>query len=288
MALVLATTAVAGLQVGSAEAGHGRVRVLTFSVKSYLVDQPSGFAAIAWEVALHDPDVVVMQDAEELTSEREQKPGIAAGLYAGRQAYAHGEYIVASRLPMRDCRPGDLSFPGHRREYVRCTISAHGREVDLYTAHFMTPRRGFVGAWREPRRALDEWADNVVARMVQSRKVASAVAATGRPVIVAGDLNATPTSRAMRTLALAGLRDAFDVAGRGYGHTYGHSMGPGLSFLRIDHVLVTRELGVARAFVGHSQASAHRPVIADLWVFPKDAPAAPAPPPASAAGAAAR
>jgi endonuclease/exonuclease/phosphatase (EEP) superfamily protein YafD len=262
-------TLVMGLRVGSGEEGHGRLRVMTFNIKSYLVTDPGGFASIAWEVALHDPDVVVMQDAAELTSERAEKPQTASALFARRQVYAHGEYIVASRLPMRDCGPGDLSFPGHRREYVRCTVTAHGRDLDLYVAHFMTPRRGLSGAWREPGRAVDEWSENVVARIVQARKIASAIGTTGRPAVVAGDLNAMPHSRVMHTLELSGLRDAFDAAGRGYGHTYGHSMGPGLSFLRIDHVLVTRDLAVAGAYAGDAQASAHRPVIADLWVHPK-------------------
>ena len=36
------------------------------------------------------------------------------------------------------------------------------------------------------------------------------------------------------------------------------------SFVRIDHILVSPELGVRHSFVGGKEASEHRPVIADL------------------------
>ncbi len=43
----------------------------------------------------------------------------------------------------------------------------------------------------------------------------------------------------------------------------------GFSFLRIDRILVSPELGVIDAFAGGAQASEHRPVIADLLLPPR-------------------
>ena len=37
-----------------------------------------------------------------------------------------------------------------------------------------------------------------------------------------------------------------------------------ISFLRIDHILVSPEIGVIGAFAGDKEGSEHRPVIADL------------------------
>jgi endonuclease/exonuclease/phosphatase (EEP) superfamily protein YafD len=37
-----------------------------------------------------------------------------------------------------------------------------------------------------------------------------------------------------------------------------------ISFLRIDHILVSPEIGVVSAFAGGKDGSEHRPVIADL------------------------
>jgi vancomycin resistance protein VanJ len=100
--------------------------------------------------------------------------------------------------------------------------------------------------------------------MHQARSLAFALAGNPRPLILAGDLNAPESSPVLGTLKAIGLRDAFSAAGIGYGYTHGHSLRPGFSFLRIDHVLVSAGIGVADCFVGGSEASEHRPVIADL------------------------
>ena len=78
------------------------------------------------------------------------------------------------------------------------------------------------------------------------------------------DLNSPDASAAMQSLFAIGLRDAFASAGRGWGHTYGHTLRPRFSFLRIDHVLVSDDVAVVRAFTGGKDASDHRPVVADL------------------------
>ena len=85
-------------------------------------------------------------------------------------------------------------------------------------------------------------------------------------MIVAGDLNAPEGSPIVGALLDTGLRDAFSSAGFGYGYTHGHSLRPGLSFLRIDHILVGPTIGVGNCFVGGKEGSEHRPVIADLFL----------------------
>jgi endonuclease/exonuclease/phosphatase (EEP) superfamily protein YafD len=87
-------------------------------------------------------------------------------------------------------------------------------------------------------------------------------------VIVAGDLNADDRSPVVRRLLATGLRDAFSSAAIGYGYTLGHALRPGFSFLRIDHVLVSRDIGVRDCEPGGRDGSEHRPVLADLWVDP--------------------
>jgi endonuclease/exonuclease/phosphatase (EEP) superfamily protein YafD len=77
-------------------------------------------------------------------------------------------------------------------------------------------------------------------------------------------LTAPDASAAIQALLAIGLRDAFATAGRGWGHTYGHRLRPRFSFLRIDHILVSDDVTVVRAFTGGEEASDHRPVIADL------------------------
>jgi endonuclease/exonuclease/phosphatase (EEP) superfamily protein YafD len=72
----------------------------------------------------------------------------------------------------------------------------------------------------------------------------------------------------IQTLLRVGVRDAFTSAGRGYGYSYGHALRRGYDFLRIDHILVSPDIGVLDSFVGQGTASDHRAVIADLVLRP--------------------
>ncbi len=265
--LGLVLVPIMGLQVNGGEAGTGRVRLMTYNIKAYrAAERAGGIAAIAWELALHDADIIVMQDAGYLVHLLETRSKEALGMLGERQFETSGQYIIASRFPMRKCTQGDLSFLGERHHYFRCIVNAKGVEIDLFTAHLLSPREGLNATRHERLQGVDEWQENVAARMMQSRSLASAVAANGRPVILAGDLNAPEHSPVLRQLLATGLRDAFSTAGTGYGYTHGHSLRPHISFNRIDHILVSPNIGVADSFIGGKEASEHRPVIADLWL----------------------
>jgi endonuclease/exonuclease/phosphatase family metal-dependent hydrolase len=71
----------------------------------------------------------------------------------------------------------------------------------------------------------------------------------------------------------ANLHDAFAEGGRGYGYTYGHFLLrnripwlPGASWMRIDHIMLSRRFRTLRCWTGTGKASDHRPVFADLLV----------------------
>lgn len=264
-ALGLVLTVVMDLAVGSAEPGEGHLRVMTYNVKAYLADtRPQNVANIVAEVVEHDADIIVMQDADGLIDARSPAAVPLRTAFRDRQLYEFGQYIVASRVPMRDCRPEGIPYRGQTHTYVRCTVQAFGQDVELITAHLVSPRVGLNAARFERLGGLDEWQENFDDRMTQARTLASALSTTMRPVILAGDLNATQHSPVLGVLRSTGLRDAFATAGFGYGYTHGHSLRPRISFLRIDHVMVSEQLGVREAFAGGSGGSDHRPVIADL------------------------
>lgn len=267
LALVLVLTAVMGLVASRGDTGSGRVRMMTYNIKAYLaVEHQGGFAPLAWEVLQHDPDILVMQDAEQLSELRSETPDTASTVFAGRQVYSYGQYIVVSRFPLRDCQPGDISFDGKSHSYVHCTVNANGTDIDLFTAHLLSPRDGLNATRYERTDGIGEWQHNFNSRLIQATKLAADAANRKRPLIMAGDLNAPESSPVVQVLLERGLRDAFSAAGLGYGYTLGHSLRTRFSFLRIDHILVSPELGVIDCFVGGKEASEHRPVIADLAV----------------------
>jgi len=104
------------------------------------------------------------------------------------------------------------------------------------------------------------------ARDVSLRRAAAAVRADRLPTVLLGDLNLTPDAPVFaRLLDESGLRDT--VAGPRWQPTWQAGFWP--LALRIDHVLVSRELCVDRAQVGPSIGSDHRPVIARLRLGPE-------------------
>ncbi len=264
-ALMLVPTMMMGLVIGSRDSGTEHIRVMTYNVKDYIVlDNAGGFASIADEIAQHDPDILILQDAGRINTRFEETPATVMSLFGNRQVYTFGQYAVASRYPLSGCHPGEISFREHEHTYVYCTVNTGFTQIDLYTAHFLTPREGLNAVRHEPLSGIEEWEQNVLDRMIQAAALAKDVRNSVRPVILAGDFNAPDSSLVVRTLVDAGVRDAFASAGLGYGFSYGHSLRPGISFLRIDHIFVGPSIGVADCFVGGKLASPHRPVIADL------------------------
>jgi endonuclease/exonuclease/phosphatase family metal-dependent hydrolase len=98
------------------------------------------------------------------------------------------------------------------------------------------------------------------------RRVALIAREDRLPVVVLGDLNLSPDAPAFgRLLDDSGLHDA--IQGPDWSPTWQASFWP--LALRIDHVLVNRELCVDHAEVGAPIGSDHRPVSARLQVRPR-------------------
>ena len=265
VSLMLWLTLGMGLQWNRGEAGAERVRLMTYNIKVFnAMQQREGLYALDLEVARYDPDILVMQDADGLLVARSD-PALTQGAVFGLPyVYALGQYVVASRYPLGQCGPGQIGFGNQSHRYVRCVVSVRGQDLNLVTAHFQSPRAGLVAARREGLDGADDWQRNLDDRLTQATSLARDLASSNRPLVVAGDLNAPESSPVIQTLLQIGLRDAFSSAGRGYGFSYGHSLRRGYDFLRIDHILVSTDIGVMDSFVGQSAASDHRAVVADL------------------------
>lgn len=267
LGLGLVLTVIMGLAWGAPDKGSLRLRVMTYNIKSYRADdRPDSYGRIAWEVLQNDPDILVLQDARHLPDSKGTMPEPVRKMLGDRTVHTYGQYVVASRYELRDCGPGKIDFRDRTHTYVRCTVLVHGLEIDLFTAHFLSPREGLNATRHGGVAGLGDWQQNFEDRMTQARALAAAVAASRRPVIVAGDLNAAEGSPVVGALLDVGLRDTFSSAEKGYGYTHGHALRPGISFLRIDHILVSPTLGVIGCFVGSKEGSEHLPVIADLWL----------------------
>ncbi len=265
--LGLAATLGMDLSWGRPDVGELPLRVMTYNIKAYKATlRPDGFDQLTREVAGHAPDLLVVQDnqgpilASEAVAWPDGRP------FGFEHVFRAGQYIVASRYPLAGCVLLELDAARTASTAVRCQVVLGEVSLTVVTAHFDSPRDGLNAARHNGLEGAEDWEQNRLDRLWQARLLAGALRTMPRPLLVAGDLNASEPSPVVRTLLGVGLRDAFSSAMRGYGYTYGHALRPGFSFLRIDHILISPELGVADCRVGGSGASEHRPVIADLWL----------------------
>jgi len=267
--LLLLVTVTMGLQWNSpsdADVPGTHVRVLTYNVKAFrAIHRQGGVAAIEQEIRRQQPDIVALQDADGwVVARSETALQVAPPMFGLPHVVAVGQYVIASRFPLSNCAPGQIGFRDETHRYLGCEIRVGDKPLQLVTAHFVSPRAALVATRRQLLTGLAEWRINLADRLTQANALFAGVSQLPRPLLLVGDFNAQEGSPVLETLKQAGLRDAFSVAGRGYGYTHGHALDKGLDLLRIDHVLVSPEVHVVSSAVGGGEASEHNPVVADL------------------------
>jgi vancomycin resistance protein VanJ len=245
------------------------LRVMTCNIKYGHRD----ISPLIRDIVRYSPDVVFFQDAEHAMS------GPLAAHFQGWDVHSSGQYVIASRWPLGKAEGLSISSPNHQIYFLRTMLQFGNTPISLYDVHLLTPRDGLNAmrvARKQPGRfaeAVEDLQDNVDHRLLQARAVADYARLEPGAVILAGDLNSPDGSMACRMLRDANLRDAFVEGGRGYGYTYGHFLLrgrmpwlPSVSWMRIDHIMLSPGLRTLRCWTGNGEASDHRPVIADLIV----------------------
>jgi endonuclease/exonuclease/phosphatase (EEP) superfamily protein YafD len=188
-----------------------------------------------------DADVLVLLEVDADCAER---------LAPLRLRYPHGRVLpqdgnfgiaLLSRRPLRDVE--QINFGQSGVPTLTAVLAEQG--VQIVATHPPPPVNSRLAARRD----------------AQLADLAAFCGDSPRPVIVVGDLNATPWSAAFRDLVRRGrLRDS--SLGHGLQPTW-PTLGP-LSLLPIDHVLLSPSLGVSQRTVGPRNGSDHRPVIVDV------------------------
>ncbi len=157
----------------------------------------------------------------------------------------HRQYGIAllSRSPI--AQPRSLLLPrprgGEQRGLLGAHVEADGVVVRVVCTHLQVRSR--------------------TERLAQAREVAASVAASDGPVVLMGDLNARPDAPEIAPLTDA-LVDAWATAGHGDGHTFDAAA----PYARIDYVLTSPVVVARQVAVLVTDASDHRPVVADLAI----------------------
>lgn len=231
-----------------------QLRVMSYNVK-WGKTNPN---VIIDEIESRKPDVVVMQDSGGVLE------GPLAYLKDKWHTQANDQYVIASRFPLSELTPLWITPKRHRVE--RFTVHVPGRDVVMYAVHLRSPRDGLSAIRHFRLDGSNDMQENADERLDQATRLAQFVEAEKVPVILCGDFNAPMPSLVCKRMTQIGLQDAFSLAGRGYGYTYGQSTPVRTPYVRIDHIFFSRPWQVRTCEVGAHNGSQHSPVIADLFL----------------------
>lgn len=222
------------------------LRVLSYNVLSLR----RGTDRVAAVITAIDPDVVCVQEAPRFLFWRRKCRALARAtgldiVTGGRPA---GAVLLLARPGLRVVARRNVKLPWHpplhRRGLAIGVFDVNGTEVAIASTHL----------------SLDD-----AERLQQVGLALGHLARTGRPAILAGDVNETPDDPAWRLLAEA-LADAYAVAPDGDGATFSAEH----PRRRLDAVFADRRLRVTACRVpdvpGRAEASDHLPVLATIDV----------------------
>jgi endonuclease/exonuclease/phosphatase (EEP) superfamily protein YafD len=244
VALALAACVVPRTVAGGPHPDGPVLRVLSANIKYGLADEE----ALTDLLRRVRADVLVVQ---ELTHESRSTLG-ASGLedmlphqVLSVRPEADGTGIYA-RFPLE--RIGTLVGPsGHAQVEAELTVPG-AAPVRITAVHAQSPKLRRNPAWRASLRLLP-------------------AATAGRSELLVGDFNATLDHAEMRRLLGHGWADAADRSGDGLIGTWPAGVSP-FPAVTLDHVLVSRTLGVRRTGVHEVRSSDHRAVFAVLELPP--------------------
>jgi len=234
----------------------------TLRVMTYNIQSGTHQAQILQELLNQRPDLVFIQEFRP-----EFEPTLREAL-ADWHLEINGEFVVASRLPLSQFQRIDLPRLQEDKwklpAYVRAVVRFQETDIVIYNTHLSTPRNAFEALRGRENTALPLMAMNTHDRLAQGKALAQALAQETLPTILGGDFNAPEASLVCQPLTQVGFRNAFSEGGKGYGYTKGHDLRFNTSFVRIDHLYVSKQWSVRSCAPGSKEGSDHRPLVAEL------------------------
>jgi endonuclease/exonuclease/phosphatase (EEP) superfamily protein YafD len=235
-------TVIAPLYIGNQAPadGSGALGIVSFNVQS----RSSNREQVSRWIENAEPDLVFLLESNE---DWQAHVATLPGYEVRSEIPADRSYGIT--MLSREDFPVEMLRIGEVRDSVLRVVASIGtQDVVVYAVHARAPSSSSSAAAR----------DDVLAG------VARLAAAETLPVIVVGDLNATPWSHAFRSLSSeADLRDSLD--GFGYQASWpGHL--PIFLQIPIDHLLLSPELTTINRLLGPDFGSDHKALYVSVGV----------------------
>lgn len=254
---------------------------------------------IAHHLKMESPDIVCLQ---EFFVENHTQADTIFGdyphrhyhLFKARNGKLFGN-IILSKFPMGD--KGRISFPNSTNLSIYADIKHFGRRLRIYNNHLESYNVSFTAlahkfsgllkkddssgdtATAEKNTAITELGTTgeeitrdivkthekmkgtFIKRSEQVGRILENINSHSQPAIICGDFNDTPMSYTYHTLA-KNRQDTFKEAGKGFGGTFL----PVWPLLRIDYILVPRDVECVNHTVHKTPLSDHYPVTAEVII----------------------
>ena len=244
-------------------AAEGDTNGITLRVMTYNIQHGAGadnkidFARTAEAINHEHPDIVALQEVDkgvERTSRRDLTAELAAltqmtGYFSNNFHFQGGEYgnAVLTRFPivMSTNTHYKMIRPKEQRGIIQMILDVHGRQVLFMTTH------------------IDYRGDNTERLLNVDEMKGILKQYPGLPVILCGDFNDFPKTPVHEKMKEA-LADTWELIGTGDGFTF-PSPKPNR---RIDYVWIPKDKSIEplKIWIPDTQASDHRPVVADLKI----------------------
>jgi endonuclease/exonuclease/phosphatase family metal-dependent hydrolase len=229
------------------------LRVLTFNVEG----GPVVSRRLKELLAATRPDIAGFQECGPTMQEA------LAGLEGWAAVDTAGSTCFLSRYPLRAppvrMARRDFQAAGGSAAVARYEVMAPLGTVTVFVLHLETPRHGVQYLLTDPANAPPLIEANNILRDTESRAVRRWIDSSATPRMVLGDFN-LPVESAIWQRYWGDLTDAFSAAGNGWGFTKRN----GWIEVRIDHVLLDRQLKAVGAHVGDDWGSDHLPFITEV------------------------
>jgi endonuclease/exonuclease/phosphatase family metal-dependent hydrolase len=254
--LLLAGCASAPAKKEPVAAAGIKLRVMTYNIQHGAgMDRKVDLLRTAEAINHEHPDIVALEevdkgvartDKRDLTAELAEMTHLT-GYFSNNFNFEGGEYgnAVLTRFPilMETNTHYHMLRPKEQRGVIQMILDVHGRKLLFMTTHV------------DYRKENEERLLNVA----QMKEIMTQY--PGLPVILCGDFNDFPDTPVYRAMNQT-LADTWKVAGHGNGWTF-PSDKPGN---RIDYIWISPDKSIEpiTAWVPDTQASDHRPVVADF------------------------
>ncbi len=230
------------IPVGAENAPH--ITVMTTNV---FFENPD-YGPVVEEILAVSPDVVLIQEFGPRFDE--EMDARASEQYPHREIAYENRFFglaVYSKLPVLDFEVLEAGT----RPLMAVTVEKDGKRLRIFNVHPRSPGLGTTSssAWNEDWRAILEH-----------------VEAEDGPLVVAGDFNMTQHHRWYNELEQAGFDSCHDERGRGNATTW--PKGRKLRPIRIDQVFHGDGVVCLSVREGNGEGSDHKPVIAEVALFP--------------------